>query len=180
MSETWLPIAGFDGLYEVSSAGSVRSLDRLDSQGNRIKGRELSADARPSGHLRATLSQQGKTYRFWVHRLVLEAFVGPRNAGQEACHYDGNPQNNRVENLRWDTKSANARDRIRHGNDRQSRKTHCPRWHEYTPENTYLHNDRKWRRCKTCTLNGQHERNRRIKNEREASRGYHQHDRAKV
>jgi DNA-binding CsgD family transcriptional regulator len=50
-----------------------------------------------------------------IHRLVLEAFVGPRPEGTECCHNDGNPANNRLENLRWDTHRANMQDTIKHG-----------------------------------------------------------------
>ncbi len=50
-----------------------------------------------------------------VHRLILEAFVGPRPGGLECCHWDGNPENNRLDNLRWDTPKSNALDSIRHG-----------------------------------------------------------------
>lgn len=57
----------------------------------------------------------GKT--FLVHRLVLTAFVGTCPEGMECCHNDGNPSNNRVENLRWDTHAENQRDRNKHGTD---------------------------------------------------------------
>jgi hypothetical protein len=50
-----------------------------------------------------------------VHVLVLEAFVGPRPEGMEGCHGDGNPANNNVQNLRWDTPQNNWKDRKRHG-----------------------------------------------------------------
>jgi hypothetical protein len=51
----------------------------------------------------------------YVHALVLEAFVGPRPEGFDACHNNGNKTDNRLENLRWDTKSANSLDKRRHG-----------------------------------------------------------------
>lgn len=50
-----------------------------------------------------------------VHRLVLEAFIGPCPPGMEACHNDGNPRNNALSNLRWDTSENNSADKIRHG-----------------------------------------------------------------
>jgi hypothetical protein len=50
-----------------------------------------------------------------IHRLVLEAFVGPCPEGMECCHNDGNPLNNSLENLRWDTHKANMEDQLRHG-----------------------------------------------------------------
>lgn len=173
--ENWVPIAGYERYYEVSDAGQVRSLDRLDAQDNMIRGRILRPDVRPSGHLRVTLCRNSRTRRFWVHRLVLNAFVGPISPGLEACHNDGNPKNNRVANLRWDTKSANARDRRKHGTDARLRITHCPRGHEYTEGNIYFHSERGWRRCRTCTLAGQLERRLRLKAEQEATRGHFQH-----
>jgi hypothetical protein len=51
----------------------------------------------------------------FLHRLILLAFVGPCPPGKECCHYDGDPANNRLENLRWDTRKSNAADRTRHG-----------------------------------------------------------------
>jgi hypothetical protein len=52
---------------------------------------------------------------YYVHELVLTAFVGPRPVGMETCHNDGNPLNNHLTNLRWDTHQANQLDRNRHG-----------------------------------------------------------------
>lgn len=68
------------------------------------------------GHLRIELRNgRGETQKFFVHRLVLELFVGPQPIGMEACHNDGDPTNNHVENLRWDTREGNWQDRKRHG-----------------------------------------------------------------
>lgn len=152
--EQWLPILEYEGLYEVSNYGRVRSLDRIDSRGNRAHGRILRQEVRPTGHLRVTLCRGGKAKRIFVHRLVLTAFIGPVPVGMQACHNDGNPANNVPANLRWDTIVANARDRRIHGNDRQLRKTHCPQGHEYSAENLYL-NRKGHRRCRPCTLAGQ-------------------------
>jgi len=58
-----------------------------------------------------------------VCRLVLEAFVGPCPPGLECCHGDGNPANNRLANLRWDTRVANMRDRNRHGRTARGEKS---------------------------------------------------------
>lgn len=62
---------------------------------------------------------------FYVHRLVLIAFVGPCPDGMEACHEDGNVLNNALPNLRWDTPSANAADKIRHGTHKQGIQMPC-------------------------------------------------------
>ncbi len=68
-----------------------------------------------------TLSRDGNVIAFRVHRLVLEAFVGLRPDGLECCHEDGDKTNNRLGNLRWDTKLANAADKKRHGTGAGSR-----------------------------------------------------------
>lgn len=67
------------------------------------------------GHVSVHLHKNGKVKAFAVHRLVLEAFVGPRPEGMECRHLDGDPTNNRLENLRWGTHKENERDKIRHG-----------------------------------------------------------------
>jgi len=75
-----------------------------------FRGRHLTqkSRARPRpGHLFVDISAGGRVSRKWVHRLVLEAFVGPCPAGTECCHGDGDPTNNHVENLRWDTHATN-------------------------------------------------------------------------
>lgn len=66
-------------------------------------------------YLRVYLSKHGKDYTKKIHRLVLEAFVGPCPDNMETCHNNGNKLDNRLENLRWDTHSHNARDSIKHG-----------------------------------------------------------------
>lgn len=50
-----------------------------------------------------------------IHQLILETFVGPRPEGLETCHNDGNPLNNKLDNLRWDTRLSNRKDMIKHG-----------------------------------------------------------------
>ncbi len=68
------------------------------------------------GRLYVSLYNDGLQTTFSVHRLVLEAFVGPRPKGMEACHFpDPSPLNNTLKNLRWDTPSNNQKDRIVHG-----------------------------------------------------------------
>jgi hypothetical protein len=103
------PIPGFPG-YEITDDGRVWSC-------NGGLGRFLRPDRnRRSGHLRVTLSCCGKTYRRFVHRLVLEVFIGPCPDGMEACHGpDPDPANNNVENLRWDTSASNHREAVQQG-----------------------------------------------------------------
>jgi hypothetical protein len=60
----------------------------------------------------------------YVHRLVLETFAGPNPDGMECCHNDGNASNNRLDNLRWDTRKANIHDAIRHMQERGQGRGH--------------------------------------------------------
>lgn len=114
MSENWLPVPGWRGSYEVSDLGKVRSLDRF--RGNRFfVSRMLSPEIDTECRPRVTLKQGRRFRRYRVHILVLLAFVSTCPEGEEGCHNDGNPKNNRVDNLRWDTKRGNAADRLRHG-----------------------------------------------------------------
>lgn len=155
MTEQWLPVPGYEGYYEVSDHGRVRSLPRAvqyTGRGTwRLRGRMLTLQSsRKSPYLRVPLSRGGKVVTTLVHRLVLETFVGPCPPGMECCHNDGNPCNNPVSNLRWDTRTANSLDAVRHGTNRQTQRTHCPQGHEYTPENTVLERGGRARRCRKC------------------------------
>lgn len=116
-TETWKRIKGFK-YYEVSSLGRVRSLDRIDAQGRNWKGRVLKPKGRRNGkgYLNVCLCEDAVYTYKEVHRLVLEAFVGPCPAGMEACHGKGGNRDNRLSNLRWDTYSNNALDMIKDGN----------------------------------------------------------------
>lgn len=155
--ETQLPrrraVIGYEGAYEVDDQGNVYSLSRIIGTGKTARtmsGRVLTPTPSDAGHMYVTLSFKGVTRRFYVHRLVLEAFVGPASEGTECRHLNGNPADNRLENLIWGSRSENIRDRQSHGvklNQNQG-KTHCIRGHEYTPENTYI--SRGFRSCKTC------------------------------
>lgn len=121
MTEEWKPIVGYEGAYEISSLGNVRALDRIVKRckcGEPIR-RQRSAPIRwiahVDGYLRVSLSRDNKYVQRLVHRLVLEAFVGPCPEGMEACHKDGKRTNPRLDNLRWDTRKANHADRWLHG-----------------------------------------------------------------
>lgn len=111
MTETWKPAVGFEGRYEVSDLGAVRSLPRP-----RTKGGPLKPTPQVGGYLRLELvGKDGKRLSRSVHRLVLEAFVGPRPEGMQAAHRNGIVTDNRVSNLYWATVQQNAADRIAHG-----------------------------------------------------------------
>ena len=119
MTETWRPVVGYEGLYEVSDRGHVRSVARFvrgraGAPSPRVS-RALERSANTHGYLHVSLSRENRRRTSYVHALVLQAFVGPKPEGMEACHADGDKRNNAVENLRWDTRSENAKDRVRHG-----------------------------------------------------------------
>lgn len=113
--EIWRSVVGYEGIYEVSNLGRVKSLDRIDAGGRRWKGRIMANQTQKTGHKTLRLCQQAAYENYKVHHLVLHAFVGPRPNGMECCHNDGDPANNRLENLRWDTHKANSADRELHG-----------------------------------------------------------------
>lgn len=112
-------IAGFSG-YRVGCDGSVWS--RWTYNGHQA--RRLGTEWRPmkpqpdgDGYLALSLYRDGRPHRRKVHLLALEAFVGARPDGMEGCHNDGVLTNCSSSNLRWDTPSANQRDRVAHGTD---------------------------------------------------------------
>lgn len=109
MSEMiWKSVAGFEGIYEVSSTGLVRSLDRVVKNGltttKIAKGKILRAGRKENGYLQVCLGRRNNRY---VHRLVGEAFVPNPNNRPEIDHIDGNRQNNSCDNLRWVNRSEN-------------------------------------------------------------------------
>ena len=118
MKEEWRPITGYEGCYEVSNFGRVRSLTRLLPFGGGVglrQGRTCKPETCHAGHRRIRLHKEGRGARFFVHRLVLGAFVGPCPIGMEAAHNDNDPTNNKVSNLRWDTRSGNHQDKHKFG-----------------------------------------------------------------
>ena len=136
--ERWKPVNGYEGIYEVSSHGRVRSLDRTVTRSGgqvRRKGKVLRATLNPGGYPVVSLYRQGRPKNRYVHALVAEAFFGTRPKGMEVCHNDGDPTNNHLDNLRYGTSSDNELDKVRHGTHYNAAKTHCPRGHELFAEN---------------------------------------------
>jgi hypothetical protein len=118
MTENWRPVAGFDGRYEVSDLGRVRSLARRCSirNGTRtVPAKILTPQPHVFGYKTVLLQARdlGIGPRpFTIHTLVLEAFVGPRPEGAEGCHGPNGITDNTLGNLRWDTHAANMRDKV--------------------------------------------------------------------
>lgn len=118
MTEEWRPIVGYEGLYEVSSYGRVRSFDKYDSMNRFYEGRILKLFADRLGYLRAQLYSNSKRKSFLVHRLVAEAFIPNPDNLPQVNHIDENPSNDNVDNLEWCSAKYNSNygtriDRIR-------------------------------------------------------------------
>lgn len=114
-SVRYLPAVGFPG-YRVGDDGSVWTCHRWRNfhSGEWRRLTPISAGENP--HMKVTLKKGKGRVQKYVHVLVLEAFVGPRPEGMQACHDpDWNPGNNRLSNLRWGTQSDNTQDCLRHG-----------------------------------------------------------------
>ena len=114
-NEEWRDIAGFEGLYMISSHGNARSIPRVVERSGstmRIPGGALDLNAN-RGYRRINLRKNGKTFQRFIHQLVAEAFIGERKTGQDTRHLDGNSLNNRVENLAYGSRSDNVQDAIR-------------------------------------------------------------------
>lgn len=115
MKEIWKDIPNYEGMYQISNFGNVRSLDRViyANKGNPkrnmfSKGKILINHVSNTGYYRAKLCKNQKRKMFFVHRLVAEAFIpNPENKPQ-VNHIDGNRLNNHVENLEWATMSENV------------------------------------------------------------------------
>lgn len=105
LSEQWLPVVGYESLYEVSNCGRVRNSGLL----------VMSQTRNRVGRMTVKLCRKSVYHTYSVHRLVLHAFVGPAPGGCVCCHNNGNASDNRIANLRWDTPIENERDKDRHG-----------------------------------------------------------------
>lgn len=112
MTERWLPVVGFEGLYEVSDLGRVRATSRRMG----TTGEPLAANIDPQGYRAVGLRRPSHPrVQRRVHRIVAAAFIGPCPPGMEVCHSDGDKLNNQPSNLRYGTRSENIRDQVRHG-----------------------------------------------------------------
>ena len=109
--EHWLPVVGYEGLYEVSDLGRVKSLPRSGTPGGILK------PSINTGHpyLKVGLTRDCMTRSPKVHILVARAFLGPCREGFEVCHGPGGPQDNRLANLSYGTHVKNMADQRRDG-----------------------------------------------------------------
>ena len=119
MNEVWHPVVGYEGLYEVSNQGRVRSVDRWITYRNGDKhlhkGRLLSVYTNRGGYLAVKLYKDNKMANWMVHTLVAYAFLGPRPKDMQVRHGVFGQKVNTPENLSYGTRLENAEDALRDG-----------------------------------------------------------------
>lgn len=154
MTEQWRPVIDWEGFYSVSDLGRVRSEARVislcDGRTRRIHQKILNPTQSPVTKRMNLVLCNGPEQRVsvTVDRLVMDAFVGPRPEGLERLHWDDDPANNALSNLRYGTQSENQYDAVRNGRHACANRQHCPQKHPYDEANTYVYRGR--RNCRTC------------------------------
>ncbi|KEF40157.1 NUMOD4 motif/HNH endonuclease [Schinkia azotoformans MEV2011] len=107
VSEVWKEVKGYEGLYEISNHGRVRSLDKVDYLGRKYKSRIMKPQKNNKGYYQVIFTKDRKIKSHYVHRLVALAFLPNSDRKFQVNHIDGKKQNNSVENLEWVTQEEN-------------------------------------------------------------------------
>lgn len=165
--EIWKPVVGWEGFYEVSNLGRIKSVPRISMRGNGnplpIRERIMALHPDSRGRMMVRFQRPGLRKMAWVHREVLKAFTGPAPEGQEARHLNDVKSDNRLINLAWGTRTENMDDLVRNGKHFQASKTHCPQGHPYDEENTRREErspGRYARECRACSRDYYHRKKR--------------------
>jgi hypothetical protein len=141
--EIWKPIVGYDGFYEVSNMGRVRSLDRIDSNNHPIKGCMVKLHKQNNGYLLVDLYKNGKRKHHLIHRLVAQAFIpNPKNKS-EVDHINTDRTDNRVENLRFTTRAENMNNPLTKNKMSKTHKWLCANDEQEKTRLDYVRNMRK-------------------------------------
>jgi hypothetical protein len=129
--EEWRAIPGFPG-YEVSDLGRVRSWKRFGGFGKLpTEPKPVVGSIHKAGYPQVNLTVDGKKRYAFVHRLVLETFVGPCPVGMECAHLNGVRSDARLSNLEWKTHADNELDKVRHGTVLRGSRHGCAVLDEY-------------------------------------------------
>lgn len=107
-NEVWKPVKGYEGFYEVSSEGRVRSVDRIDARGQHRKSKIMSVK-KIQNTKKVTFFRDGKSKTFTLKKLVAGAFLEAPKADEKLVYVDGNPDNICAENLKWQKKAQRKR-----------------------------------------------------------------------
>lgn len=117
--EIWRSIPGYEGAYEVSTRGRVRSKDRMcpgkNGRSEPHTGKLIKPQRLKSGYYEVSLCSHGKRTHRTIHSLVAEAFLGPRPSGHDVMHLNGDRSDNRLENLNYGTRSENLQSTYSYG-----------------------------------------------------------------
>lgn len=139
-AEEWREVPDFPD-YSVSSLGRVLSRRRGEP-------RILRPVSTGKGYFQVTLFGDDGARNIQVHAVVMAAFVGPYPDRAEIRHRDGDPVNNRIDNLAYGSHSANMHDRVAHGRHPDANKTHCKWGHQFTDANTRMYRGQRF--CRAC------------------------------
>lgn len=120
--EQWKDICGYEGVYQVSNLGHVRSLDRVNCYGRRVCGRLRRPCLNRNGYLYVNLRKGGKTRNMLIHRLVADAFIENHNNLSTVNHKNEDKQDNRADNLEW----MSLTDNLRYGTHTERAAAHKP------------------------------------------------------
>jgi hypothetical protein len=154
LDEAWRPIPEWEGIYEASSLGRIRSIGRTVQRGGhdmRVAEKILALNHNPSGYVRVVLSNAGRRLDDQLHAVIARTFHGPRPEGLEVRHLSGIQSDNSAANLKYGTSSENARDTVAHGNNVQRNRTHCPFGHALAAPNLVASEvKRGHRKCRAC------------------------------
>lgn len=155
-AEIWRQTEGFPD-YSISNLGRVKRVTggRGARVGHILKPGWTGAGR---GHLSVFLRRDGRYWNAPIHRLLAIAFIPNPMGLPFVLHWDDDPSNNSLSNLRWGTHQQNMRDVVRNGNHEKANRTHCIRGHEYTEENTVrTRADGGARVCRACRVADQRE-----------------------
>lgn len=112
----WKPVVGYENIYEVRQGIDGGKVRRIAPIKRSFVGRKLGGKSHSQGYHRVVLSKPGEKPKLrYLHHIVLEAFVGPRPKGMEACHKNDNKSHNVTPNLYWGKRSNNLKDAWRNG-----------------------------------------------------------------
>ena len=121
MDEIWKDINSYEGIYQISNYGRIRSLTRYvncspdNSFGHILKGKILKQGDNGNGYKYISLKKNGKRKNFYVHFLVAEAFIGERPRGADINHIDCNKSNNTLKNLEYISRQENINHAVKNG-----------------------------------------------------------------
>lgn len=152
----WRAIPGWEGLYEASRFGQIRSVPRVvryrDGRVRTYLGQMIKPRPVKGGYLSVNLAREGCQETHKVHKLVALTFHGAPPPGLEVRHYDGDQKNNRATNLIYGTRSENIHDQVRHGRHARAQQVTCLLGHSLVAPNLVMSVLRKEgrRNCLAC------------------------------